>query len=214
MIRKFALALGGLIIFYSLYLGWRIAEERRDVGARVDALIAAAAPDELSLPASRLDALLRVDDPTFRTNRGIDLSTPGAGLTTLSQALGKRLFFDGFEPGLAKLELMVLTRFALYPKVPKDKVLTAFVAEAYLGTHRGRAVTGFADGAQTWFGKRLSDLSNDEYLSLVAMLPAPDRLKPGRDDAARAERVTRIRRLLAGRCQPTGLRDVMLEGCG
>ena len=213
MIRKLGLALAAVLIIYLAYLGWRIADERRDVAGKVDRLIATADPAELSLPSNRIDALLRVEDPTFRTNKGIDLSTPGAGMTTLSQALGKRLFFAGFEPGILKLELMALTRFALVPKVSKEKILKAFIATAYLGTDRGRAVTGFADGSRVWFGKPLSSLSDREFLSLVAMLPAPDRLKPGRGDGARGERVARIERLLAGRCRPADLRDVDLVGC-
>ena len=213
MIRKVTAAVAAIVLFYIAYLGWRIFEERRDVAARVDAIIARADPDELNLPARRVDILLRVEDPTFRTNKGIDLSTPGAGMTTLSQGLGKIIFFEDFEPGFAKGELMALTRFALYPKVDKDRTLQAIVASAYFGTYRGRAVTGFADAARTWFGKPLSQLSDREFLQLEAMLVAPDRFKPGRDDAGRAERVKRIERLLAGRCRPTGLRDVMLEGC-
>ena len=157
--------------------------------------------------------LLRVEDPTFFQNKGIDLSTPGASMTTLSQSLGKRIFFDSFEPGFAKLELMALTRFALYPRLTKEKVFKAWLATAYLGTHRGRRVTGFADGARSYFHKPLSRLSDREYLTLVAMLPAPDRLKPTRDPAANRDRVARIERLLADRCRPTGLRDVMLDGC-
>ena len=213
MIRKLAIAIAAVVVVYAGYLGCRIADERRDVAARVDAIIAKADPDERALPADRVDQLLRVEDPTFRTNRGIDLSTPGAGMTTLSQGLGKIIFFNNFEPGFAKGELMALTRFALYPKVGKDKVLKAFLASAYFGTHRGRDVIGFADGARIWFGKPLARLSDDEYLGLVAMLMAPDRLKPGRDDAGRADRVDRIKRLLAGQCRPTGRRDVKLEGC-
>lgn len=213
MIRAIGLAVAGLILAYLGYLGWRIAEERGRVAAKVDAIIAGADPDELGLPARRKAMLLRVEDPTFRSNKGIDLSTPGAGMTTVSQGLGKRIFFDNFEPGFAKGELMALTRFALYPKVSKERTLQAVIASAYLGSNRGRAVSGFADGARTWYGKPLRALNDREYLSLVAMLPSPSSLKPGRHAAANAERVRRIERLLAGQCRPTGLRDVMLNGC-
>lgn len=213
MIRRFALALAAVILLYAAYLAWRIAEERKTVSDRIDTIVAGADPEELALPARRIAMLVRVEDPTFWTNKGVDLSTPGAGMTTLSQGLGKRLFFDDFEPGLAKGELMALTRFALYPEVDKDRTLKAVIASAYFGTHRGRAVSGFADGARTWFGKPLSRLSEREFLELEAMLLAPDRLKPGRDDAGRRERASRIERLLAGGCRPTGLRDVELKGC-
>ena len=207
------MAVAALVIVYAAYLGRRIFDERRDVAARVDAIVARADPDELSLPAKRRDILLRVEDPTFFANKGIDLSTPGASMTTLSQSLGKRIFFDHFRPGFAKLELMALTRFALYPKVPKDRVFKAWLATAYLGSNRGRRVTGFDDGARTYLQKPLSRLSDQEFLTLVAMLPATDTLKPTRNAAANRDRVARIERLLAGRCQPTGLRDVMLAGC-
>lgn len=213
MIRKIALILGAVLILYFAYIGVRVAQERSAVGGKIDAIIAQADREELNLPKARIDQLLKVEDPTFWTNKGVDLSSPGASLTTLSQSLGKRIFFAHFRKGFDKGELMALTRFALYPRVTKERTLQAWLATAYFGTHRGRAVTGFADGARTWFRKPLTDLSDREYLSLVAMLVAPDRLKPGRDDAARAERVTRIKRLLAGQCRPTGLRDVMLEGC-
>jgi len=211
--RKALLLLAATAVLYVGYLGFRIAQERARVVAKVDRIIAGADPQELALPPSRQAMILKIEDPTFWTNRGIDLSTPGAGMTTLSQGLGKHIFFEDFEPGFAKGELMALTRFALYPKVSKERTLQAVLASAYLGTSKGRAVTGFADGARTWFGKPLAELSDDEFLNLEAMLVAPDGLKPGRDDAGRAERVSRIKRLLAGRCRPSGLRDVMLDGC-
>lgn len=213
MIRKGLLVLAALLTLYFAYLAIRAWQERRTVSARVDRIIAEADPDELALSPRRIAIVLRVEDPTFQTNKGIDLSTPGAGMTTLSQGLGKKIFFEDFEPGLAKGELMALTRFALYPKVDKRRTLQAVLATAYFGTHRGRPVTGFADGARTWFKKPLPRLSDREFLELEAMLVAPDRLKPGRDDAGRAQRVERIERLLAGRCSPKGLRDVMFEGC-
>ena len=207
------LLVAALILAFAGYLGVRVAQERQVVAGKIDRIIAHADPDELNLPNERVDQLLKVEDPTFWTNKGIDLSTPGASMTTLSQGLGKHIFFERFRPGWNKPELIVLTRFTLYPKVDKRRTLQAIVANAYFGTRRGQAVIGFSDAASTWFGKRLYELPEDEYLQLVAMLVAPDRLKPGRDDAGRLERVGRIKRLLADQCQPAGLRDTMLEGC-
>jgi len=208
-----ALVLAALVLVYALYLTWRVVDERRDVAARVDAIIARADPDEINLPKRRVAMLLRVEDPTFWTNDGVDFSTSGAGMTTISQSLGKRIFFDDFKPGFRKGELLALTRFALVPKVPKDRILNAWLARTYLGTRDGRPVTGFADGARTWIGKPLRDLSDREFLTLVALGPAPDRFKPTRDAAGNRERVRRIERLLAGACRPNGVRDTMLEGC-
>ena len=213
MIRKVALALGALVLAYAAYLGWRVAVERGRVSQRVDAIIAAADSDERNLAPRRVAALLAVEDPTFWTNKGIDHSTSGAGMTTLSQSLGKRIFFAHFRPGYRKGELIALTRFALYPQVDKDRTLRAWIARVELGSSKGRRVIGLGDGARTWIGKPLSQLTDREFLSLIAMLPSPKTLNPRRNPAANANRVARIGRLLAHRCRPAGLRDVMLEGC-
>ena len=53
------------------------------------------------LSEEQLRILLAVEDPNFFSHSGIDLSTPGAGLTTITQALAKRLYFEQFQPGLA-----------------------------------------------------------------------------------------------------------------
>lgn len=52
-----------------------------------------------SIPEDRINALLSVQDPTFYSHRGFDFNTPGAGLTTITQALVKFLYFDDFRPG-------------------------------------------------------------------------------------------------------------------
>lgn len=213
MMRKLALTMGALLLAYGMYLGWRVATERSRVSDRVDAIIAAADPVDVTLTLQRTIILLRVEDPTFWTNNGIDFSTPGAGITTLSQSLGKRIFFERFRPGFPKGELIVLTRFALYPKVDKLRTLRAFLATAYFGHRDGRAVIGIGSAARAWYGKPLAALSDREYLSLIAMGPAPKKLDSMRHPAANADRVARIERLIAGHCTPAGLRDVMLEGC-
>jgi monofunctional biosynthetic peptidoglycan transglycosylase len=213
MIRKLALAVSALFLIYGLYLGWRVATERSRVSARVNSIIAAADPADLRLSPKRTAMLIKVEDATFWTNKGVDFSTPGGGMTTLSQSLGKRIFFDRFKPGLAKGELITLTRFALYPKVDKPRTLKAFLATAYFGRRGDRAIVGFGPAARALFGKPLAALTDREFLSLIAMGPSPKTLDPVRNPAANADRVARIERLLAGRCQPNGLRDVMLEGC-
>ena len=157
--------------------------------------------------------LLAVEDPTFYDRQGIDLTTPGQGLTTLGQGLGKRIYFAPFKPGIRKIRLMYLTRFALFATTTHDDVLMASIAHAYLGGGPDGAVIGFDQGARTWFGKPLDALTEDEFLSLVAMLVGPNALRPTDNAAANGERVARIKKLLANQCTPNGLRDVWLEGC-
>ncbi len=213
MMRRVIAAVVAVVLVYAVYLAGRIVVERRTVSARVDAIIAAADPADIRLTPERMQILLRVEDPTFLTNKGIDFATPGAGNTTLSQSLGKRLFFKRFKPGLAKGELIALTRFALYPEVDKQRILRAFLATAYFGRRGGRAVVGAGPAARAWFGRPLAALDDRQFLSLIAMSPAPNALDPERHAAANAERVARIDRLLANQCRPDGLSDVMLDGC-
>lgn len=212
-IRWIGLAVLLLIVAIGGRLVWRVMEEREHAPIAVREIIASADPAIARISKERIDELLRVEDPTFWTNDGIDLTTTGAGLTTLSQGLGKLIFFDRFTPGLAKIELMVLTKFALVPTVSKQDILVAMLARAYLGSDDKGQVIGFAEGARRWFGKELDVISEREFLGLVAMLIGPNRLDPIRNRQAHDERVNRIERLLAGKCQPSSLTDVELVGC-
>lgn len=157
--------------------------------------------------------LLRVEDPGFYQHRSLDFSTPGQGMTNLTQSLVKIFYFDTFQPGLAKLEQSLIARVVLDPAMSKDAQLAAFLNRARFGHLRGRPVIGFADAARTYHGRRFAELDDRQFLSLVAMLMAPNALDPMRHRQANAERVRRIEALLAGRCQPTGLRDVTYEAC-
>lgn len=211
-----AVALTALIASYALYLGVRIVDQRTKAPKRVHEIIASMDPAVAAIPDTRLTMLLRVEDPTFWTNDGIDMKSKGAGMTTLSQGLGKRLFFRRFSPGFAKLgkvELMVLTRFALVPKVAKRDILHAALATAYLGNEGSKPVIGFADGARRYYGKELGALSDHEFLGLVATLLAPKNLNPKDHPLENAERVSRIERLLSNACSPLDVNDVSLEGC-
>jgi hypothetical protein len=183
----------------------RTAEIRERVQAREAALA--------SIPARRIWMLLAVEDPGFFHHRGIDFGTPGQGMTTLTQSLAKFLYFDRFRPGLAKLELMLVARFALDPAFAKREQLEIFINYARFGTSRAREIIGFNDAARTFYGRALERLTDREYLTLVAMLIAPGRLDPARHPEANAERTSRIEALLAGRCRPRGWRDVEYEDC-
>jgi len=166
-----------------------------------------------SIPLRRVVMLLRVEDPGFFAHRGVDFSTPGAGMTTITQALVKRFYFDGFRPGFAKLEQSLIARFALDPAMSKRDQLEVFINYASFGTARGRDIIGFAAAAEHYYRRPFAALTDREYLSLVAMLMAPNALDPIRHPQENAERVRRIEALLADRCVPRGLRDVSYEDC-
>jgi membrane peptidoglycan carboxypeptidase len=165
---------------------------------------------------SRLEWLLKVEDPNFYQHHGVDWRTPGAGYTTLTQGLVKTLFYhSGFTPGFLRWRKIQQTIIAVAfnARVPKDEQLRMFINLAYMGTRNGHHIVGFSQAAQEYFGKDFRTLTDDEYLSLVAVLVAPERYSPAKHPAANQERVARIHRLIAGTCKPTGLADVEYARC-
>jgi membrane peptidoglycan carboxypeptidase len=152
----------------------------------------------------QLDILLKVEDPQFFHHGGIDLSTPGAGITTITQGLVKVLYFRKFEPGIAKLKQTAIATFALDPLMPKEEQLRIFINIVYLG-HSAR---GFEEAAHVYFHKSFKQLSEDEYIAIVATIIAPLVFDIQKFPARNAERVDRIKRVVNGEYKPRGLFDL------
>lgn len=166
-----------------------------------------------TIPPRRLAMLLRVEDPGFFEHRGVDFSSPGQGMTTITQALVKRFYFDRFRPGFAKIEQSLIARFVLDPAMSKRDQLEVFVNHASFGDFPEGPIIGLEAAARHFYRRPFAELGDREFLSLVATLMAPNALDPRRHPTANAERVRRIEALLAGRCAPRGLRDVTYEDC-
>lgn len=164
------------------------------------------------LPNRWLRWLLMVEDPTFFTHHGLDFSTPGAGWTTLTQALVK-LHFPGPSSGPVGKPLQSLRAGILDAAVPKSAQLTLFLNTAYFGDGPSGPLYGFSAAAHTYYGRPLSELTDRDYLGLVAMLVGPNRFNPLRQPHDHAERVRRISSLLQKRCRPLDWQDVYLSDC-
>jgi membrane peptidoglycan carboxypeptidase len=164
----------------------------------------------------RLPWLLQVQDPNFYHHHGVDTGTPGAGYTTITQGLVKALFFNySFKPGFLKWRKIQQSVIALAfnLRVPKDEQLRLFANLVYMGNNNHHPVLGFSQAAQEYFGKNFQDLTDDEYLSLVSTMVAPEEYSPRAHRIENKQRVTRIRRLLAGSCAPSGHSDVEYPAC-
>ena len=210
--RWFGTAIALLLITFILYEAFALWRAQQ----RTPAVLRRAAEGELALAAltpKRRSMLLAVEDPGFFRHRGVDFSTPGQGKTNLTQSLVKRFYFDRFEPGFAKIEQSLIAWLVFDPALSKEGQLRAFLNHASFGHRNGRPIVGFADAARTFFGREFAQLSDRQFLSLVAMLMAPKRLDPIRNPAANAERVRRIEALLGGRCSPAEVGDVTYESC-
>jgi membrane carboxypeptidase/penicillin-binding protein len=155
------------------------------------------------LPRGRICALLVADqDATFYRHQGIGIADGPLGHTTITQSIGKGLFFDGFSPGLLhhrKIRLMVAA-WAFDRRISKETQLRLFLNRAYFGRWGGQGVIGFPAAASAFYGKPLGQLSDSEYFGLLAMLAAPNSYHVLLQPQANAERVARIREQVQRAC--------------
>jgi monofunctional glycosyltransferase len=164
------------------------------------------------LGEGRAAYLLAVQDPGFAYHAGMDFTTPGAGLTTMTQSLSKRLAFDAFKPGIGKIRQ---TGYALglEQTLSKQQIFALFLQTVEMGKGPNGWMTGFFAASQKIHGRPVAALTDDEFLHLVAVMVAPSRYNLLKPDPALEERVRRIKRLVSKVCVPSSLGDVWLDGC-
>ena len=127
-----------------------------------------------SLSQRQLTILLKVSDPSFFEHDGVGLSTPGSGITTITQALVKHLYFQKFKPGIAKIKQTLIAYFVLDPLMSKQIQLTRYINKVYLGP---KAI-GFEQAADFYFHDKFEQLTEDQYVGLVAMIIALCNFQP------------------------------------
>ena len=88
----------------------------------------------------------------------------------------------------------------VWPPRSKDDQLRLFFNRTYLGTFDGHDVYGFPDAARVLYKKDLRALSGDEFLSLVAMMPAPNELDPTRHRDLNDARIVSILEAMEKQC--------------
>jgi membrane peptidoglycan carboxypeptidase len=145
-------------------------------------------------------------------HNGVDLSTPGSGLTTLTQSVGKRVGFASFRPGIRKVRLVGYA-MGLESKLSKQQILALYLDTVWMGPGPNKPMAGFFEASRAIYGRPPAALADKEFLSLVAVAIAPRKYSLIARSPEFDERVARIARLVAKKCKPTGLRDVWLDGC-
>ncbi|WP_296706442.1 transglycosylase domain-containing protein [Rhodoblastus sp.] len=196
-----SLALAGFIIFVGYEARAVVAARSvtHELFAKYEAATHNGEKSPTALTAERLEKLIKVQDPNFWKHDGVDWSAP-LTTTTVTQSIVKKLYFEKFEPGFAKIKQSLIAHFAVDPLTSKNAQLAAFID-----------VNGFDAASWKWFGKPLEALDDDQYLSLLATNNTP-KVAPGTPE--NADRVRRIKNYLAGQCERRGLADVWLERCG
>lgn len=198
-------------LLYSVYLGYEIHLAR---ALTVEKVIPMLSGPELKLSkgdlsARQLEILLAIEDPAFFTHHGIDLTSPGAGMTTITQGLVKRLYFKRFKPGIAKIRQTLFAVFVLNDMVSKDDQLKLFLNSAYFGLDENKIpISGFAEASRIFFKTELQKLDEEQFISLVATLIAPGVFSPIKNRKMNSDRVEKIKQVLSGRYIPKGLFDL------
>jgi membrane carboxypeptidase/penicillin-binding protein len=222
-LAKALLALAALLLVYLAIVAWWAA-------ASVDTLLAhQSANTAPQLSQSQLAILLRIEDPTFFSHRGLSLAD-GQGVATISSAVARDLFLYGppLDGPKGVLQCVYRAVFDCCRKVDLGRDTMALVLDAsaskarqldlyaggvYMGRHEGRQLRGLEQGAQAYIGKPLAALDDDEMARLVALIKAPNELHPLRNRQAYERRLARVKAVLAGRCKPNGWLDTSYAHC-
>jgi membrane peptidoglycan carboxypeptidase len=159
------------------------------------------------LSKRQTEILIKVQDPGFYNHKGIDLSTPGAGLTTITQAIVKKLYFDKFKPGIAKIKQSLIARFVVNALIAKEDQLTLFVNTMYFGKVDGKSIVGIEHAAKAYYDQPVKNLTEEQYISLIAMIVMPGTFHIIDHPEWNRERTNRIKALMADEYKPKGLMD-------
>lgn len=217
MRRIFKIAAAALLLLFAGVLGYGAygyfdaLAASEELEARADSLLAENLGGS-SLGQERYRQLLVVQDPAFEQHSGVDMTTAGAGITTVTQSLAKRVGFENFTPGIGKIRQ---TGYALglETRLSKEQIMALWLDTLEMGRGPDGWVTGFHRMSEAVYGAAPDTIADDEYISLLAVLISPGRYNLGTDDEALQDRTDRIRRLVSGECAANDNSDVWLEGC-
>lgn len=160
------------------------------------------------IPRQLQDAVLAVEDARFRDHAGIDprgmaraalaLVTGGRrqGASTITQQLVRTMLLTREFTVERKAKEIVLA-LRVEQALSKDRILEIYLNEIFLG----QRAYGVAAAAQTYFGKRLDQLSLAENAMLAGLPQNPYYANP----VANLERATQRQRVVLERMRATGV---------
>lgn len=181
------------------------------------------------LSTHQTEILLRIEDPTFFSHRGLSVGN-GQGFATISSAVARDGFlydvhFDGIKGRFQSFYRSVfecckkvdvgrdVMALVLNAHLSKERQLAAYISRVYMGTSEGTQVRGLQQAATTYLGKPLDRLTDPEFAGLVAMIKAPNYFHPVKNRPAYALRVARVNAILSGKCTPGGWFDTSFAHC-
>lgn len=153
------------------------------------------------IPPSLVHAVISVEDKHFFRHSGFDTlrilkaayvdlrsGRKDQGASTLSMQLARGFWLEPGKHWKRKLEELAITMH-MENKLTKQQIFEYYANQVYLGRRATFSVSGFAAGAQAYFGKDLSQLSNAEAALMAGLVQRPSYYNPCRyPDRARERR--------------------------
>ncbi len=141
------------------------------------------------MPRELRQAVLAVEDRRFYSHPGVDVIRAGGallrdikaggfveGASTITQQLARNLFLTPRKTVLRKLREIFLA-LQIERSYTKDEILRFYLNQIYLGS----GAYGVAAAAETYFGKRASELTLGECAVLAGIPKSPARYAPTGD---------------------------------
>lgn len=157
------------------------------------------------IPKQLVEAVLSTEDQRYFKHKGVDL--PGLGRAALRLLrTGKKLeggstitmqvarsFYLSRQKTLGRKIREILLAIKIEHKLKKEKILELYLNKVFLGNR----AYGVAAAAQVYYGKKLDELTVDQYAMLAGLPKAPSALNPiANPDAARKRRDHVLERML------------------
>ncbi len=201
----FWLIIVSIITYYSIEIGFAYYSTPEIKKEFINDSTINLAIDELSNRQQTI--LIKVQDPNFWNHKGIEFNTPGSGWTTITQALAKWFYFHPFKPGIRKIKQTLLARFVLHYHLSKEEQLLIFINHVWFQN----GVNGFRNASKHFYRKDVDELTEDEFISLMAMPVSPKHYHILSNPENNQKRSQRIKEMLYGRYDPKGLFDIYYD---
>lgn len=137
------------------------------------------------IPKQIKQAFIAIEDERFYSHHGIDFFGIARaavknilamrvveGGSTMTQQLAKNLLFSARRSIIRKL-LEIPAAFSLELRMSKDEIFERYLNEIYMGQEGSVAIHGIAEGAATFFGKKVDELTLAESALLAGLVKAP-----------------------------------------
>ncbi len=138
------------------------------------------------VPQSVRDAVLAAEDDRFYQHSGVDYAglaraafanfasgRRGQGGSTITMQIARTFYLSSEKSYTRKLYEIALA-LKIEAELGKDRILEIYINQIFLG----QRTYGFAAAAQTYFGRKLAELTLAEVAMLAGIAPAPSAYNP------------------------------------